>query len=105
MFIRADVDDCPVSAKEFQIEVLPSVVIIEQQLRNGGRYDETVVLDIQIGQKIENINDSVKSWYYGNLEDGKINLGFVNQISMSESDKEIRWNWYKNLIICFHIIY
>lgn len=65
LFVRADVEDCPLTAKAFQIEVLPSIVIIEQQLKDEDHYfSETRILNIHKGGKLERVDESIKYWFH-----------------------------------------
>jgi len=89
MFIRVDVEDCPLAAKEFQIGVLPSLVILEQQLKDGGQsFGKTNVLDFHIGQKIESVDNTIRSWFYNKSSESS---NFVDGISTDNNkDKELR---------------
>jgi hypothetical protein len=68
VFIRADVDDCKTSAKDFNVEVLPSFLLIEQRLLESGRYDDGVVIDVCIGQRIDGVREGIQDWFCSNDE-------------------------------------
>ena len=92
VFIRADVDDCKTSAKDFNVEVLPSFLLIEQRLLESGRYDDGVVIDVCIGQRIDGVREGIQDWFCSddeneNDEQKKKSFSFVP--NTSNPDKNV----------------
>jgi hypothetical protein len=38
---------------------------IEQQLQENGGYNEGLVLDVHIGQRVDNIREGIQAWFQG----------------------------------------
>ena len=57
LFIKADIDDCSEIAETFTIQVLPSVLIIEQI-----QGKESQVISRYYGQQISGLKDEIESW-------------------------------------------
>ena len=38
---------------------------IEQKLQDNGRYNEGLVLDLHIGQRVDNIREDIQAWFQG----------------------------------------
>ncbi len=61
IFIRADVDECQEAAENFDVNVLPSALLIEQS--SGNSHD---ILSTHFGQQVTRIKDEIESWIHFN---------------------------------------
>ena len=58
-FIRADIDDCPEAAEVFEIEALPSAIIILDQK----------IQTTHFGQNVAKIREEIEDWLTSDLTD------------------------------------
>ena len=65
-FIKADVDDCPDLAEEYDVEVLPTFLLLEQRKRqhpeSGEGLFEGRIKSSHIGQQVARISEELKDW-------------------------------------------
>ena len=53
---------------QFRLGLVLFIFQIEQQLQENGRYNEGLVLDLHIGQRVDNIREDIQAWFQGTNE-------------------------------------
>ena len=59
MFIRADIEKCSEAGNDFDVQVLPSVMLLEQNQDSGHEYS---IISTHFGMQVTRVKDEVESW-------------------------------------------
>ena len=77
-FIRADIDDCPEASEVFEIEALPSAIVIEDQK----------IQTTHFGQNVAKIREEIEEWLTSDFcDNGTKGQSLPDMTSLNEKER------------------